>query len=152
MIEAAFQQFSFLIQVSIHQYSINCFAFHIMLTDRIFSSLSFFFLFVKSIQGLALLICFVLKAEMKLKTDVLNKSNSKQIIEDYCSGSINSPLNCKQKSSYYYLLCIFDNEFQLKTITFYFIKIEFTIHGVVLRSEIKQKKRFYLHLSICYLS
>ncbi|XP_055301227.1 uncharacterized protein LOC129567889 [Sitodiplosis mosellana] len=43
--------------------------------------------------GFTLLFCFVIKAETKLKSDALNKSNSKQIIEDYCSGSINSPLN-----------------------------------------------------------
>lgn len=46
-------------------------------------------------QGFTVLVCFVIKAETKLKSESLNKSNSKQIIEDYCSGSINSPLNCK---------------------------------------------------------
>lgn len=63
--------------------------------------LFFFFLFslvvifIEIVQGFTLLVCFVIKAETKLKSDALNKSNSKQIIEDYCSGSINSPLNCK---------------------------------------------------------
>lgn len=47
------------------------------------------------IQGFTVLVCFVIKAESKLKSDSLNKGNGKQIIEDYCSGSINSPLNCK---------------------------------------------------------
>lgn len=63
--------------------------------NRTFFRKHFFLSFFEFAQGFTLLVCFVIKAETKLKSDALCKTSSKQIIDDYCSGSINSPLNCK---------------------------------------------------------
>ncbi|XP_037038030.1 uncharacterized protein LOC119075648 [Bradysia coprophila] len=45
------------------------------------------------ILGFSVLFCFVIKAEEKLQSETINKSTTKQCIEEYCSGSINSPIS-----------------------------------------------------------
>lgn len=72
-------------------------------------------------QGLAILLCFVVKAEMKLKTDSLGK-NTKHSIEDFCSGSINSPLNCKSNRKYVWLTNFWVNN-QIKELLFSLITL-----------------------------
>lgn len=47
------------------------------------------------LQGFSILFCFVVKAEVNFKSKPMNKKTIKHGIEDYCSASINSPLNCK---------------------------------------------------------
>lgn len=47
-------------------------------------------------QGFSILICFVLKAEVKLKSQSSKNVCTKKMLEDnFCSGSINSPISCK---------------------------------------------------------
>lgn len=54
--------------------------------------INFMFLF----QGFSILICFVLKAEVKFKSQSSKNVCSKKMLEDnFCSGSINSPLSCE---------------------------------------------------------
>lgn len=62
---------------------------------------------MKYFQGVAILFCFVIKAEMELKSDPsevaklkLKKNKcTKTSIEDFCSNSINSPISCEYNAT-----------------------------------------------------
>lgn len=58
-------------------------------------------------KGLMLLICYVFKAKSRMKYSDQQTNNPKHFIEDFCSTSINSPLNCNRKLWWLLCLCTF---------------------------------------------